>query len=257
MKSTKIVLLVISIIFSIDSFSQKKIEYGIYMGTTYTSMSGVDYLERGLTEMLTILFSKDFPISKQSRSLLVNGGGFVVFNLNPTVAVNVGLEYNPKGEKFAGELYLYTDPYTYSSDVILMQSTLNMGYLEFPVSFQFSTRKEIDRDKIYFYTKLGASPSLKTVSKQEISVRMIERGFNDAGVTENPIGDTEYNSEQLQGINNFDIGVFASVGASGGNFLQNLFIDLKYEQGVKNILINTEEGDIRNNLVALSIGYRF
>lgn len=252
MKKT-IAFLILGLQISLNLFAQKKVEFGFYIGTSVSSMSGVDELEAAMTDALTQVAGKDFPVSKSARSFLFSGGGFLAYNVSPVFALKAGIEYDPKGEKFNGELYLTTAISTMTSEVVLLNSTLNLAYVEFPISVQLSTRKKEFTDKTYYYVNLGISPALKICSKQEVSVRMVERGFNNSGTTEKPIGESQYESTELQGIKGADLGAFCSIGVSGKPW----FIDLKYERGLKNILENDSEGDIKNNLLALSIGYRF
>lgn len=238
---------------SINSYSQKKVEFGLYAGTSGSNMSGVDEIEAAMTDALTELAGKEFPISKASRSFLFNAGGFLAYNFSPSFALKGGVEYAPKGEKFTGELYGETDIYTFTNNVLLLNSTLNMAYVEFPISVQFSTRKKATPEKTYFYLSLGISPALKITSKQEVSVRMVERGFDSSGVTEEPIGDTQYDSTEIEGLSSSDLGGICSIGVCG----KGVFMDIKYERGLKNILANTNEGNIKNNMLALYLGYKF
>jgi hypothetical protein len=257
MRRITFLLLVLSLTISNDLFSQKMFEIGFYVGTSVTSMSGVDYLAEELTNALTIAAGKEFPVSKGPRSFLLNGGAFVIYNFSKSFALKGGIEYAPKGVNFNGECYLSTNIYTMSSDVIILSSTLNMAYIEFPISVQLSTRSNEKPDKIYVYFNLGMAPALKIRSKQEVSVRMVERGFDNSGVTEEPIGETQFDTQELEGINGFDYGVFFSTGVSGGKFFNRWFLDLKYERGVKNILENANAGDVKNNMFALCMGFKF
>jgi hypothetical protein len=252
MKKT-IAFMIIGLQLSLNLFAQKKVEYGFYIGTSVTSMSGVDELEAVMTGALTQLVGKDFPVCKSARSFLFSGGGFLEYNVSQSFALKGGIEYVPKGEKFNGELYLTTDISTMTSEVVLLNSTLNLTYIEFPISVQLSTRKKESLDKTFYYVNFGVSPALKILSKQEVSVRMVERGFNNSGTTEEPIGESQYDSTEMQGIRGSDIGAFCSIGVC----VKPWFIDLKYERSLKNILENNSEGNIKNNLLALSIGYRF
>ena len=252
MKKT-IVFLILGLQISLNLYSQKKVEYGFYIGTSVTSMSGVDELEAAMTDALTQVVEKDFPVSKSARSFIFSGGGFLTYNVSPFFALKGGIEYAPKGEKFNGELYLTTNISTMTSEVVLLNSTLNLAYVEFPISIQLSTRKKESPDKTFYYVNFGISPALKIISKQEVSVRMVERGFNNSGTTEKPIGESQYDSTELQGIRGSDLGAFCSIGVCR----ESMFLDLKYERGLKNILENNSEGNIKNNLLALSIGYRF
>lgn len=252
MKKT-IVFLILGVQLSLNLFAQKKVEYGFYLGTNVSSMSGVDELESAMTDALTQLVGKDFPVSKSARSFLFSGGGFLAYNFSPSFALKGGIEYAPKGEKFTGELYLSTDVSTMTSEVVLLNSTLNLAYVEFPISIQFSNRKKESPDKTFYYVNFGVSPALKIGSKQEVSVRMVERGFNNSGTTEKPIGESQYDLTELQGISGSDLGVFCSIGVC----VKPWFFDVKYERGLKNILENDSEGNIKNNLLAFSVGYKF
>jgi len=252
MKKT-IVFLILGLQLTLNLYSQKKVEYGFYLGTNASSMTGVDELEATMTDALTQLVGKDFPVSKSARSFLFSGGGFLEYNVSPSFALKGGIEYTPKGEKFNGELYLSTSISTLTSEVVLLNSTLNLAYVEFPISVQLSTRKKESPDKTYYHVNFGVSPALKILSKQEVSVRMVERGFNNSGTTEKPIGESQYDLTELQGIRGSDLGAFCAIGVC----VKPWFIDLKYERGLKNILENNNEGNITNNLLALSIGYSF
>jgi hypothetical protein len=257
MRKITFILLVLSLTISNNLLSQKMFEVGFYVGTSVTSMSGVDYLADELTNTLTIAAGKEFPISKGPRSFLLNGGGFVIYNFSKSIALKGGIEYSPKGVTFNGECYLSTNIYTMASEVMILNSTFNMAYLELPISVQFSTRSNEKPDKIYLYFNLGIAPALKIRSNQEVSIRMVDRGFDNTGVTEEPIGETQYDSQELKGIKDFDYGVFCSTGLSGGKFFNRWFLDLKYERGLKNILENTDAGDVKNNMFAMCIGFKF
>jgi len=253
MNATKILCVLFFLAFSFNLYSQKKVEFGLYAGTSGSNMSGIDEIEAAMTDALTKVAGKDFPISKAARSFLFNAGGFLAYNFSPSFALKGGVEYAPKGEKFTGELYGETDIYTFTNNVLLLNSTLNMAYIEFPISVQFSTRKKDFPKKTYWYINLGISPGQKIVSKQEVSVRMVERGFNSSGATEKPIGDTQYDSTELEGLSSSDLGGICTIGVCG----KSVFMDIKYERGLKNILANTNEGDIKNNTLALYLGYKF
>jgi hypothetical protein len=253
MKINIVFFIAVILIISLPSYSQKKVEFGLYLGTSGSNMSGVDKIEAALTDALTEAAGKDFPISKSARSFRFNAGGFLAYNFSPSIALKGGVEYAPKGENFDGELYGETDIYTFTNDVLLLNATLNLAYVEFPISVQFSTQKKDSPEKTYYYLSLGLSPALKVVSKQEVSVRMVERGFDNYGLTEEPIGETQYDSTELEGLSSSDLGGVCSIGVCA----KNLFLDLKYERGLKNILANSNEGNIKNNMLALYLGYKF
>lgn len=225
----------------------------MYAGTSITSMSGVDALEQALTDALTEVAGKDFPVSKSSRSFLLNGGCFVAYNFSPSVALRGGLEYNPKGEKFSGELYGETDINTMTNQVLIMETILHLSYVEFPMSVQFSTRNQKTQQKAYCYLNLGISPGIKVASKQSVSMRLVERGFNNSGVTEDPI-DSQYQENEIQGLKNSDMGIFGAIGICSTS---GWFTEIKVERGMQNITENSEDGNIRNNFVAMSLGFKF
>jgi hypothetical protein len=253
MKKPILFLMVGLQIISINLFSQKKVEVGFYVGTSVSNMSGVDYLEAAMTDALTQVAGKDFPVSKSIRSFLFNGGGFLTYNFSHSFALKGGIEYAPKGEKFSGELYLTTNSYNYTSEVVLFNSTLNMAYVEFPISFQFSTRKKDFPNRTFYYLNTGIAPAIKVLSKQDVSVRMVERGFNNSGVNDKPIGESQNDSNELEGLRSADLGAFCSIGVCNNPW----FVDIKYGKGLKNILENTNEGDIKNNLLVMCLGYKF
>lgn len=249
-----ILYILVFIAFSKNLYSQKKFEFGLYLGTSITSMSNVDDLANTLSAVLTQTAGKEFEISKSARSFLLNSGGFIACNFSPSVALKGGLEYAQKGVKFTGECYLNTNIHTYSSQVAILQLNLNLSYFEFPISIQFTNRTKDDQKNLYYYFNLGISPAIQTSAKQITTVRMVERGFNSVGVTENPIGESENDTQNLDGINEIDYGAFCSVGLFGKS---NWFAELKYEQGLTNTMKNKKDGNVINSSFAACFGYKF
>ena len=86
-----------------------------------------------------------------------------------------------KEKNLAESFYLTTNISTMTSEVVLLNSTLNLAYVEFPISAQLSTKKKESLEKTIYYVNFGISPALKIISKQDVSVRMVERGFNNSG----------------------------------------------------------------------------
>lgn len=253
MKSIKLLSTLLLLLFSTCLFSQKKAEFGFYAGTSMTSMSGVDKLEQALSDALTEMAGEDFPVTKSSRSFLFNGGCFLTYNFTPSVSLRGGLEYNPKGEKFNGELYGETDIYTMTTNVLYVETILHLSYIEFPVSVQFSAKTSKSLQKNNCYLNLGISPGILVAAKQGVSVRTVEKGFNTSGITEEPI-DSQYDEADIQGLTSSDMGIFGSVGICSS---KGWFTEIKVERGIKVITESAEDGDIRNNMVAMSFGYKF
>lgn len=251
MKKIIFILLLAALTISNNLFSQKKIEVGLYMGSSITSMSGVQGLADAMTVALTELAGKDFPISKSPRNFLFNTGGFISYNIAPWLTLKGGIEYAPKGETFHGEVYLSTS-LNMVSEVLQQSTVLKVGYLEFPISVQFSTRTKDNSGKAYYYLSLGVSPSSKVFSKMDNTSSLVEKGFDSNGVTSKVL-DSEHKTENLDGISGSDLGMFCSVGVG----INTLFLDLKYNRGMKNIFENNNETAVRNNLVALCLGFKF
>ncbi len=238
---------------SINLFSQKKVEVGFYLGTSFTNQSGADYIADGLSQALSDLAGKDFPISKSNLGFNFNAGGFLEYNLSPSIALKGGLEYGTKGVNFNGELYLSTDIYTLTSEVMTLNSSLQLTYLEFPISVQFSTREKDKLDKLYFYLNLGVSPAKLLNSTNYVVVRMYERGFDNSGATEDLISE-DLDSKKMEGLNSSDFGILGSIGLCQKGW----FLDFKCVRGLRNIIKDPVEGEnVKNNSLAIYLGYKF
>jgi len=219
---------------SINLFSQKKVEVGFYLGTSSTSQSGVDYLADAISEGLSNSVGKEFPISKSNRGFNFNAGGFLEYNFLPAIALKGGLEYATRGECFGG-----------SSEGLNLASSLELIYLEFPISVQFSTQKKDKLDELYFYLNLGVSPAILLNSTYYSAVRIYDAG---------DMISEKLDSKKMEGINGSDFGILGSLGLCTGNW----FLDLKYVRGLKNIIENPVEGEnVKNISLAIYLGYKF
>lgn len=247
-----IIVLLFSIFFSANLFSQKKIGYGFYLGSSITSLSGVDELAAQMSDTASQITGKNFPISKAPRSLLFYGGVFVSYNLSNWLALKGGVEYAPKGEKFKGECYLSTD-FDLNSTVMVSETILKIAYVEFPLSVQLSTLSTSKPDKVYFFANFGISPAVKLFSKINVYTSLVERGFDSDGTTEKKLSSSNL-TETLDGIKGFDFGMFCSVGVSNKTW----FCDLKYDHGLTNINEENNSNMIfKNNMFALGLGVKF
>lgn len=253
MKKSFLLLIIGMQMISINLFSQKKVEVGFYIGTSFTSQSGVDYLADALSDALSEQAGEDFPVSKSNLGFNFNGGGFLEYNFSPAIALKGGLEYATKGVNFNGELYLSSNINTMTSEVMTLNSSLNLTYLEFPISVQFSTRKKDKLDKLYFYLNLGVSPAKLLNSTNFVAVRMYERGFDNSGVTEDLISEN-LKSTEMKGVNGSDFAILGSLGLCQKAW----FLDFKYVRGLKNIIEDPVEGEnVKNNSLAIYLGYKF
>jgi hypothetical protein len=236
-------------------FSQKRFSAGFYLGSSITGFSGAQYFAEELSRLYSETFDIEFPVSNSPRAFLINGGGFVSYNISKKIALRGGIEYAPQGQKFKSEVYLSTSM-NMVSQVLLLEQIIKVTYVEIPLSFQFSTRPYSDHDRLYGYFNLGLSPAFNTSAKQSISLEWVRREITNSGTKEEYV-DSDYHSEKLNGIGSFDIGAFGSVGISGGYFLENWFFELKYKNGLKNILENDPEFNFNNVMIALVIGWKF
>jgi hypothetical protein len=247
-----IFVLLISISVSTNLFSQKKLGFGLYLGSSITSLSGADEFAEQLSDVASEIIGKDFPMSKAPRSLLFYGGGFVSYNLSNWLALKGGVEYAPKGETFNGECYLSTD-FNMNSIVMVNGTILKIAYVEFPLSVQLSTLSASKPDKVYFYANFGISPAVKVFSKMSVFTKLVQRGFDSDGTTERELSSSNL-TEPLDGIKGFDFGMFCSVGVSDKTW----FCDLKYDHGLTNINEDNNSGlDFKNRMIALSLGVKF
>jgi len=251
MRKTVIILAVTFLTLSNNLSAQKTIEFGLYAGTSITSMSGVSALSDEMTIILTELAGKDFPISESPRTFLLNAGGFFQLNIKPWLAVKGGAEYAPKGESFSGEVYLSTNM-NMQSEVLEQSTVFRVGYIDFPLSVQFSTRSTSKERPTWFYLNLGVSPAMKLFSKMDMKTSLVERGFNNSGVTSKVL-ESDFQSHELEGLRKTDFGIFCSIGVNFNSF----FLDIKYNRSLSNILEDTTGTDIKNNLYAMCLVVRF
>lgn len=138
-------------------------------------------------------------------------------------------------------------------EVLTLNSSLNLTYLEFPISVQFSTREKDKLDKLYVYLNLGVSPAILLKSTNFVAVRIYERGYDNSGVTEDLISENTESTE-MEGVNGSDFGLLGSFGLCQKGW----FLDFKYVRGIKNIIKDPVEGEnIKNNSMAIYLGYKF
>jgi hypothetical protein len=253
MKRIQKIILLLSLMISYNLNAQKKVEYGFYLGTSITSLSGFDDFTNTLSEEISQVLGLDFPMSHSNRSFLFNGGGFVSYNVNSWFVLRGGLEYAPKGEKLEGEgIY----PRNYLSDpqyAIQQKTKIKVAYIEFPISVQLTTRQSNKPDRFYLYGNFGLSPAIKVFSKMEIETQSVKRTWGGPdGITEEVL-EEENNTEKLDGISDFDFGIFLSAGVN----IQNAFIDLKYNKGTININKNSDGFSFKNSLFSMTFGFMF
>jgi hypothetical protein len=251
MKKISILIIGIVILVSNSMFSQKVAEFGFYAGTSVTSMSGAEVFADAMTEALTKTVGKDFPVSEAPRTLLFNAGGFIGLNIKPWLTLKGGAEYAPKGECFSGEVYLSTN-LNMQSEVLEQSTVFRVGYIDFPVSVQFSTRSKAKKGKSYCYLNLGVSPSMKLFSKMDVKTSLVEKGFNNSGVTSKVLN-SDFQSQDQDGIKITDFGMFCSIGVNVSSF----FLDLKYNRSINNIVDDGSETVLKNNLYSLCVGVIF
>ena len=197
-------------------FSQKKFEYGFYLGTSFTSLSGVDAMATVMSDSVSARINMNFPVDTKSRGLLFNAGGFVMYNFKNWLGLKAGIEYAPKGEKFKGEAYLSTDLATMKSKVLRQETVLKFGYLEFPIAVQLSTRSKDKPNKLFFYGNLGITPAVKLFSNYDCATQLVETGFDSQGETPEVILEKSYVEGEVTGVSGFDLNITGSAGISLG-----------------------------------------
>lgn len=232
-------------------FSQKKIEYGIYLGSSIASLSGVEGLANLMSDTLSQTVGKDYPISETPRSFLFNGGGYVSYSFQNWLSLRAGMEYAPKGEKFKGECYLSTD-FNLTSQVSVIESIIKVAYIEFPISVQLSTKSKTDPEKVYFYGNFGISPAVKVFSKFDVYASIVERGFDSQGTTEETLSRAN-STNTLSGIKGFDFGMFFA----GGVNYKHFFFETKYDRGLTNINKPPTDLDNKNTMISFVMGVKF
>jgi len=125
---------------------------------------------------------EEFPIESSPRNFTLNVGGFVTYNLLPWMGLRAGVEYVPKGEKYSGDLYLSTS-INMDSEILRYSSTINLTYVEFPVSLQLSTRSRKKTRDTWFYVNMGVAPAMKISASLDMTLSLVEQGFNNSGIT--------------------------------------------------------------------------
>jgi hypothetical protein len=251
MKKISVLIFVLALLASNNAFAQKVVEFGLYAGTSVTSLSGASVFADAMTEALTTTVGEDFPISESPRTFLFNAGGFIQLNVKPWLALKGGAEYAPKGESFSGEVYLSTN-LNMQSEVLEQSTVFRIGYIDFPISVQFSTRSKNNEEKAYCYLNLGVTPAMKLFSKMDMKTSLVEKGFNKSGVTSKVI-ESDFQSEELEDIKITDFGMFCSVGVN----VKSFFLDLKYNRSINNIVDDGSDTVLKHNLFSLCFGVRF
>jgi len=264
MKKNTLLLLLISLLISGNLFSQKKLEFGFYAGTSITSILGAKDYAKKLTNYESYYWTDvayqmgynkivDFPVKKSNRNFLINGGGFVSYNITPGFGLKLGIEYAPKGVWYTGEGYIISN-LNMQSDVVKYSECWALGYIDFPLTVQLSTRSTANPDNVFFYVNLGVSPAVKAFANKSIEEWEVERSILQSGMTSDNTVQTFISSkETMTDINDFDLGLVGSMGVGSKHF----FFDVKYNKGMKNIFTNSSDGDYKNNLFAMCLGVKF
>ena len=81
---------------------------------------------------------------------------------------------------------------------------------------------------------------------------LVERGFNNSGVTSDVI-ESESEVNDLDGIASNDLGVLVSAGI----VFNSIALDVKLTNGRKSIYEDPDDGDIRNNNISFSMWFIF
>lgn len=229
--------------------SQKKFEGGLTIGTGFTDFRGLDaeWIAQDMSFVLSETMGEEFPIESSPRNFTLNVGGFVTYNFLPWMGLRAGVEYVPNGEKYSGDLYLSTS-INMDSEILRYSSTINLTYVEFPVSLQLSTRSRKKTRDTWFYVNMGVAPAMKISASLDMTLSLVEQGFNNSGITSEVI-DSESESEDLDGISSSDLGVLVSAGF----VFNSIAIDVKLTNGRKSIYENPDEGYVRNNTINIGM----
>lgn len=241
------------LIIPIIALPQKKFDAGITVGTGFADFRGLDaeYMASDISNALSEVLEESFPIEASPRSFTLTAGGFVTYNVLPWLGLRAAVEYVPKGRVFAGELYLSTNM-NLESEILKYTSTFKLTYIEFPVSVQLSTRSKKKVKDFYMYANVGVAPAMNLAAELDMTLSLVEQGFNNSGVTSNVI-DSENEVEDVEGIESWDLGVLVSAGA----VYNSVGLDVKLTNGRKSIFENPDEGFIRNNTINVAIWFVF
>lgn len=245
--------MILLLIMSIPALTQKKFEGGITVGTGFADFRGLDaeYMASDISNVLTEVLGESFPIEASPRNFTLTAGGFVTYNVLPWLGIRAAVEYVPKGRVFAGELYLSTNM-NLESEILKYTSTFNLTYLEFPVSVQLSTRSKKKVRDFYVYANMGVAPAMNLSAELDMTLSLVEQGFDNSGVTSNVI-DSESESEEIDGIEPWDMGILFSAGA----VFNSIGLDVKLTNGRKSIFKDPDEGFIRNNTINIAVWFVF
>jgi hypothetical protein len=249
MKTKRTLILTLLLMVSVCVIPQKKFQGGLTVGTGFADFRGLDaeWMANDISIALSEVMEEDFPIESYPRSFTITVGGFVTYNLRPWLGLRAAVEYVPKGMRYGGELYLSTS-LNLDSEILKYSSTFNLTYLEFPLSVQLSTRSKKKVRDTWFYTNIGVAPAMNLAASYDMTLSLVEQGFNNSGVTSEVI-DSESESEDLDGITATDLGVLVSAGV----VFNSIGLDVKLTNGRKSIFENPEEGFVRNNNITASL----
>jgi hypothetical protein len=253
MKTRLVLSLTACLVLSANVFPQKKFEGGLTVGTGFADFRGLDaeYLTEDIGNVLSEAAGEDFPVEAYSRNFTLTVGGFVTYNLLPWLGIRGAIEYVPKGERHGGELYLSTN-LNMESQILKYSSVIRLTYLEFPLSLQLSNRSKKRTRDIYFYVNMGVAPAMNLSSKMDVTMSLVEQGFNNSGVTSDVI-DSDTEVTDLDGIASHDLGVLVSTGI----VFNSIALDVRMTNGRKSIYEDPDDGYIRNNNIIVSMWFIF
>jgi len=253
MKKRPVILLTACMIMTVTVFPQKKFEGGLTIGTGIADFRGLDaeYLREDISYVLSEALGEEFPVESRPRTFTLNGGVFGIYNVLPWLGIRVAADYVQKGQGFRGDLYLTTN-LNMESQVLEFSSGFRLDYLELPVSVQLSNRSKRKEKNVYFYVNAGVAPAFNISAKNETTMSLVERGFNNSGVTSDVI-ESESEVNDLDGIASNDLGVLVSAGI----VFNSIALDVKLTNGRKSIYEDPDDGDIRNNNISFSMWFIF
>jgi hypothetical protein len=251
MKRRFLIIFLITLTLPFSLQGQKKLSAGVWIGTSFNQISGLESLANELSIQLSALVGKEFPVSCASRNFVINAGGFLQYDLLPWLSLKGGLEFNPKGEKLSGEVYLSTNM-NMESEVLVQSTILKLAYLDFPFTVQLATKGKKKAGATYMYFETGLSPSYLISSKMDITVSDVERGFNSYGPTSKTL-DSQNEVKDIDSFRKNDTGIIGALGIC----FSKTFIDLKVCGSTKNILSHPNGIDSRNTMILLRLGFRF
>lgn len=244
-------MLLVAGLFTGNLMAQEKIEGGLWIGTSYNEITGLEPLAREIGNQLSRAIGVEFPVSCKPRTFVFNVGAFVSYNILPWLSIKGGVEFNPKGECLGGEAYLSTN-LNMESEVLVQNTWLKLAYLEAPLSVQFSTRSKKKPGAGFLYLDLGYSPSFLMSAKMDITTSYEVRGFNKAGVTSKTI-DSQHDVKDLEGVRKNDPNIFASLGYC----FHKVYIELKASESLDDIFSDSDGMVALNNMYAVKLGFHF